>query len=62
MQEWWLFVDSTPLPLQIMIAEPGSRRKGIAKEALQLMLNHGHSQLVCPFIMQQPGITTQRTL
>lgn len=39
-----------------MIAEPGSRRKGIAKEALQLMMSHGHSQLVCSFIVQQPGV------
>ena len=58
MQEWWPVLDSISLPVQIMIAEPGSRRKGIAKEALQLMLNHGHSQLVRAIIVQQPGGST----
>ncbi|CAK0746917.1 hypothetical protein CVIRNUC_001728 [Coccomyxa viridis] len=42
-------LQSMPFALEkhhiIMIAEPGSRRKGIAKEALQLMMSHGHSQL-----------------
>lgn len=32
--------------MQIMIAEAGSRRKGIAKEALLLMMAHGCNRLV----------------
>ena len=31
-----------------MIAEAGSRRKGIAKEALLIMMVHGHDRLVRP--------------
>ncbi len=31
---------------QIMVAEAGSRRKGIAKEALMIMLLYGMEQLV----------------
>ncbi len=32
--------------MQIMIAEADSRRKGIAKEALLIMMVHGHDRLV----------------
>ena len=45
-----------------MIAEPGSRRKGIAKEALQLMLEHGHSRLVRPCVVQQQELATQHMM
>ena len=40
--------ERTPfqLWLQIMIAEAGSRRKGIAREALLIMMAHAHDRLV----------------
>ncbi len=34
--------------MQIMIAEAGSRRKGIAREALLIMMAHARDRLVRP--------------